>query len=243
MPRRRTGNRRPRDRGQLASDLPAVLDRLAELHGDPGAPVPKKALDWVLWENAAYLVPDERRLAAYRALRKATRLTATGILALPREELRELARLGGMQPERRVEKLLAIAETVREEFDGDLESALELPLPRARRALRRFPGIGAPGADKILLFTGAHAVPALESNGLRVLVRLGLATEGKSYAATYRSAIAALAPLVDEGDARRTIPRLVRAHELLRAHGRVLCKNSSPLCEACLLADACPAAD
>ena len=131
--------------------LPDQLDLLERLYGPPTAPPPKKALDWILWENAAYLVPDERRAAAYRALKKRTRLSARGILGLPREELLELARLGGMLAERRVEKLLSIATIVQEEFDGKLETALELPLPKARRALKRFPGTGDPGAEKILL--------------------------------------------------------------------------------------------
>jgi hypothetical protein len=61
-------------------------------------------------------------------------------------------------------------------FSGPTGAASE-----ARRALQKFPGIGAPGADKILLFTKTHALPALDSNGLRVLVRLGLAKEAKSY--------------------------------------------------------------
>jgi endonuclease III len=217
--------------------LPALLDRLEALHGAPRRPLPKKALDWILWENCAYLVSDERRAAAYRALAKATGLRARGILSLPRERLLELAALGGMQPERRVAKLVTIAELVQESFDGDLEAVLALPEARARRALRRFPGIGAPGADKILLFTRTHALPVLESNGLRALVRLGLAEEGRSYAMTYRSAVGALAPHAGRGPAW-----LIRAHQLLRRHGQVLCKNSAPLCDACPLADGCPSA-
>ena len=217
--------------------LPRLLDTLEDTYGAPNGLPPRKALDWVLWENAGYLVPDDRRAEAYRALRKATKLTAAGILARSRDELRELAELGGMMPEKRVEKWLAIANTVVERFDGDLEPALALPLPKARAALKRFPGIGAPGADKILLFTGTQPVPALESNGLRVLVRLGLAREGKGYAATYRSGVEALAPYVERGCAW-----LQRAHELLRAHGKATCKNNGPLCEECPLEATCPSA-
>jgi len=217
--------------------LPHQLDLLERAHGAPDEPLPRRALDWILWENVAYLVPEERRAQAYRALKKRTRLTAAGILALPREELREIADLGGMLAERRVEKLLAIATRVQEEFDGDLEAALDLPLTKARSALKRFPGIGDPGADKIVLFTGTHAIAALESNGLRALVRLGHAQEEKSYAATYRAARRALEPYLERGCAW-----LQRAHLLLAAHGRRLCKNNAPLCDECPLADACPSA-
>lgn len=87
-----------------------------------------------------------------------------------------------MLPEARAQKLRGIGERVQNEFDGDLRRALELPRPKAHAALRKFPGIGAPPADKILPFTGTHALAALESSGLRLLTRLGLAREGKGYA-------------------------------------------------------------
>lgn len=217
--------------------LPALLDRLEKRYGAPTPPELQKALDWILWENAAYLVSDERRARAFAALKQRTGLRAERILRLSRDELEAIAELGGMHPERRVEKLIAIAQTVQDAFGGDLESALELPLPKARRALKRFPGIGDPGADKILLFTGTHTLPALESNGLRALVRTGHAQEGKSYAATYRAGTGALAP-----HAGRGCSWLMRAFELLREHGRTLCKHGAPLCDECPLEDRCPSA-
>jgi len=217
--------------------LPALLDRLEARHGRPPRPLPESALDWILWENAAYLVPDERRAEAYAALRAATGLRAEGILGLPRARLLELAALGGRMPERRVDAWIAIAERVQESFKGQLERALSLPVVQAQRALKKFPGIGAPGADKILLFTGTYPLPALDSSGVRVLVRLGLASEGKSYAATYGSAVEAFS-----SHRRRGCAWLIRAHELLRAHGRTLCNRTEPRCGACPLSDACPSA-
>lgn len=221
-----------------AAGLPGLLDRLEQHCGKPKRPLPRRALDWIWWENAGYLVSDERREAAYRALEKQTGLGAGGVLALSRPELLKLAKLGGMQPDRRVEKWLVIAETMQSEFEGDLETALGLPLAKARRALKRFPGIGDPGADKILLFTKTHAQPALESNGLRSLIRLGLVEEAKSYSSTYRAAVRALEVFVPRG-----IPWLVRAHLLLRRHGQELCKNSRPLCDECPLESTCPSAE
>ena len=43
--------------------------------------------------------------------------------------------------------------------------------------LKKFPAIGDPGVDKILLLTRTEPVMALDSNGLRVLVRLGFGAE------------------------------------------------------------------
>lgn len=221
----------------MAPRLTTLLDRLETHHGKPAKPVPRGALEWVLWENAGYLVDDARRREAYEALRALTGFDAARLKAAPRAKLFGVARLGGMMPGGRVEKWRRIAEIAVQRYDGDVEAVLELPLEKARRELKRFPSIGAPGADKILLFTGAQAVPSLESNGLRVLTRLGLAEEGKSYAETYRSGMAVLWPHAERGAAW-----LARAYDLLRLHGQTLCKNRKPLCDDCQLAKSCPSA-
>jgi endonuclease-3 len=109
-----------------------------------------------------------------------------------------------------------------------------LPVAASRKLLKRFPAIGDPGADKILLFSGIDARPALESNALRVLVRLSLVTAGASYAANHKAAIACLAAAYD-GDR----DRLITACMLLREHGRVLCRRSAPHCTACPLDASC----
>jgi endonuclease III len=216
------------------SALADALDELEKVHGRPPTPIPKSPLDWILWENVAYLVDDERRELAYRTLERKVGLTAERLAKAPASALRRVAELGGMHPERRVEKLREIAELALEHGGGDLSSVLLLPLPAARRVLMAFPGIGDPGADRILVHGGALAKPALESNGLRVAVRLGYGEEKKSYSATYRSAIEALAPEI-----RADSAWLARAMELLRIHGKTLCKRTAPDCDACPLTRSC----
>jgi endonuclease-3 len=86
---------------------------------------------------------------------------------------------------------------------------------------------------------GAGLVPAfpalaLDSNGLRVLLRLGFGKEEKSYAKSYRSAReAAQAQLESDFDV------LIEAHQLLRRHGQELCKRNEPRCDACPLRKEC----
>ena len=59
----------------------------------------------VLWENAVYLLPDQRRAAVFDALRAQVGLTPDAILHAPTEVLLPLATLGGMRPETRVDPL------------------------------------------------------------------------------------------------------------------------------------------
>jgi endonuclease III len=213
--------------------LEQVIGALEKQYGRPKKPIPKTPLDWILWENVAYLVDDERRERAFRALAKIGR-TAEKIAHAPRESLLAVTSLGGMHPEARVDRLYEIAELALEHGGGDLSAVLRLPESKARRALKQFPSIGDPGADKILLFCGVSTKFALESNGLRALTRIGFGTEEKSYAATYRSVLASVSSDLCEETAW-----LTRAHQLLRVHGQSLCKRTAPDCDACPLTAAC----
>jgi endonuclease-3 len=134
-----------------------------------------------------------------------------------------------------VEKILRAAGIAVREFDGDLRKILDRPPAQARKALKRFPAIGDPGAEKVLLFGRALPVLALESNGLRVLVRLGFGEEKPNYATTYRLVQEAI-----EGEIVKEYAWLIKAHQLLRRHGQELCKRSKARCGECPLRNQCP---
>lgn len=188
----------------------------------------------IVWENVGYLIPDDRRRGLFNELSRRVGLEAVRLLEAPHDILFDIARRGGMRPADRVERLRHIGR-LSLEAGGDIAAALRLANPaKARALLKRFPGIGDPGADKILLFCGIETRPALESNGVRAMVRLGYAAEGESYAHAYKSAVSALRDL---GPPERE--RLVEAFHVLRAHGQVLCKRSAPLCLSCPLDPAC----
>jgi endonuclease III len=214
--------------------LTAVLDTLEKLYGKPAKPIPKSPLEWILWENVAYLVDDERRERAFDALAKKVGLTAEKIAKASSKVLYDVTLLGGMHPEDRVDRLKGIAELALEHGGGDLSQVLDLEAAAARKVLKKFPSIGDPGAEKILMFSGASRGLALESNGLRVLTRLGFGEEKKSYSSTYKSVQDAIAP-----ELKKDRAWLVRAHLLLRAHGQALCKRTGPDCDACPLTETC----
>jgi hypothetical protein len=135
------------------TDLPALLDRLEEADG-PADPVPSAdAWELVLAESVAYLVDDQRRWQALAELRRVVGLDPEQILAAPEAVLRGV--VAGVRPAERVERLRRCAE-----------------LAMAGAPWRAYPGIGQPGQDRIDLFTGSRAVPALDANGLRACVRL-----------------------------------------------------------------------
>lgn len=214
--------------------LTAVIKALQKLYGHRKPHKIKDPLELILWENVAYLVDDEKRASAFAVLKKNVGTGAPQILKASDAQLVEATRLGGMLPEMRAQRLRQIAEVAHWVFKDDLKSVLKKPLAEAKKALKKFRSIGDPGAEKILMLTRSHPVLALESNGLRVLVRVGFAEEKRSYSATYRAVQAALQtqlPSDYEG--------LIAAHQLLRQHGKELCKRSQPMCEGCPLKQQC----
>ena len=213
--------------------LQTILERLESAYGRPTSPYLTDPLEMILFENVAYLVSDEKREKAFAALRDEIGTDPASILAAPFDALAQVVRPAAMT-NRLVGRLREIALIALQECGGDLHEVISRPSAQAKKALMKFPSIGEPGAEKILLFSNAYPVLALDSNGLRVLVRLGFGDEHKSYVATYRSAQrAAQAELEDDCALNR------RAHLLLRMHGKNTCKRAQPRCESCPLTNLC----
>ncbi len=211
-----------------------VVARLKKRYGEPAFPPAKGPFELVLWENACYLLPDTRRAEVFEGLRKRVGLTAEAIWSADRDTLLELATMGGMGPETRVFRWLEIARITRTQFAGDLDSILNEPYAKAKRALHQFPNIGEPGAEKILMLCGMAEGLPLESNGCRVLLRIGFGREQRNYGASYRSIQEALV-----GQLPRDAVSLTRAHLLLRQHGKETCKTNGPACGECCVVDLC----
>ncbi len=217
--------------------LREIIDTLEAHYGPPPGPESSDPFELILLENVAYLVDDTRRLEVWTTFKRQFGTKPANIREAPTGAIAKVIERGGMQPERRAEKLKDAAEIAFTEFKGNLRSVLALPEKQARKALMKFPGIGEPGADKLLLFTGTLPVLALDSNGLRALLRLGFGNESPNYATTYRSVQEAVAKQVGND-----CEWLIEAHQLLRQHGQTLCKRSSPKCKQCPLFTKCPAA-
>src|SRR5581483_1243796 len=123
--------------------------------------------DLIVWENAGYLVDDTVRAKVFRNLRKTVGIKPAQLLAQTPGKLQDAIREGGMQAAHRAAKVRRCAEIAIEYAGGNLKDALrKLDRAKRRALLKRFPGIGDPGADKVLLLCGFEASPALDSNGL-----------------------------------------------------------------------------
>ena len=213
-----------------------VVRKLRAFYGAPVAPPPKDPYRLLLFEEVGYLCDDATRVAAYRTLEATVGTKPTEILAAPLAKLRAACRKGGaIAVNVRAERLQTIARRVLDTWGGSPKYISKLTAAEARKELATFPGVGLAGADRTMVLAGTHPVMALDSNGLRVLQRLGVAPDtGKwngDYDAGRRAAAAALPT--------RTVS-LRTAFLLLRQHGKETCKRAAPRCNRCPVVAECP---
>jgi endonuclease III len=139
-----------------------------------------------------------------------------------------------MVPALRAARLREIAQRTQDEFAGNLCSALaRLNEAQMRKVLKTFPGIGNPGADRIMLFGRLVPAAAVPSSSPHVLVRLKMGRESEKYLANYADAQHMLEALPATFEAR------IRAFLLLNRHAQELCKRTHPACGSCPLQGSC----
>ena len=210
-------------------ELKKVVAALRKHYGAPRVPPARGPFELVVWENACYLMPDERRAEVFEGIRQQVGLTADAIFKASKEVLFPLAKMGGMRPETRVFRWQEIARVTLQQFGGNLDQILEWPYAKAKKALKLYPNIGDPGAEKILMYCGMASGLPLESNGLRVLTRVGYGrVHLRNYGAMYKSVQEAIATEVPKSS-----EAIAQAHLLLREHGKTICRDARPQCFEC----------
>jgi endonuclease-3 len=218
--------------------LREAVTRLEKHYGAPPRLPVTDPFELILWESCAYLVDDERRAKVFSRLVRKTGADPERIAAFKPGALAELIGPdGGMRPPMRAEKLQRAANLVLDLEGGaaELRTRCLTDAAAARKVLRRFPGIGEPGADRILMIAGSVKTVAPDSNGVRVLLRLGFGKAHPRYDRMYGSVVEATTPELPPESAW-----WIKAHQLLRHHGKTLCKTNAPHCTECPLAPRCP---
>jgi len=222
-----------------------VLDILENLYGPQKLAGPTDPYEMIVYVNSGYPAADLPCSRGFEALKREVGLKPENILEAPKTKLTKLMRLGGIMPELRAEKLKEIARMVKDQFGEDLLGTLKKwmleekkqpgkGIRGAKSALQKFPVIGEPGAEKILLFSKLAPVAAVPSAFVGVPMRLWFGETGKNYAADYRAAREILSAGLDE-----TFEARQRAYLLLKKHGQEICKRSKPKCEICPLTGQC----
>ncbi len=215
--------------------LTRILDVLAASQGEKGADWPTDPYLFMVWLHCGYPASDARCAKGWESLKSQFGVEAERILAANPAGLASALKPGGMVPELRAMRLKEIAERVLKQYGGDLRAGLNgLSGRQARGALKQFPNIADPGADRILLFAGISPAAAVPSNCPHVLVRIQKGQEQENYGRTYGEA----QRMIEDGLPPKFDCR-TRAYLLLKYHGQQLCKKSNPKCDICPVAMDC----
>jgi endonuclease-3 len=219
----------------FVATLTQLLDVLAASHGEQPTPWPTDPYLFLVWLHCGYPASEARCAKGWESLTNRVGMDAERILEASPALLASALKPGGMVPELRAMRLKEIAERVLKQYGGDLREGLNgLSVMQARGALKQFPNIADPGADRILLFAGISPVAAVPSNCPHVLVRIQAGQERENYGRTYREA----QQLIEAGLPPKFDSR-TRGYLLLKRHGQQLCKSSNPKCDICPVATNC----
>lgn len=211
-----------------------ALDTLESFYGTLHATAPTDPYEFLIWWQCGYPPSEERCAKGWQALVGQIGIAPKRLASISPAKLAAALTAGGIVPAVRAERLKEIAKRVGEDHAGDLRASLaRLSAAQARKLLKTFPGIGNPGADRILLFAGIEPVAAVPSACPHVLVRVAHGSEGDKYAATYAAAQQLQNALPATFEAR------IRGYLLLSRHGRELCKRTNPACPRCPLRSMC----
>ena len=145
------------------------------------------------------------------------------------EDMHELIRPSGYY-KAKTRKLKEFADFILSRHDGDLENLFALPIDEMRTQLLSVWGIGEETADDIILYGANKPTFVVDAYTRRILERLGLKIQGKSYSAYQQIFHDYLPPdayLFNE------------YHALIDYHVARICKKK-PLCDKCVLAEHCP---
>jgi endonuclease-3 len=215
--------------------LTGLLDTLQAHYGAQLPNWPTDPYLFLVWWHCGYPASDASCAKGWESLKTRIGVQPDRLVAADPSQLALALKPGGMVPELRGMRLKEIAERIQKEFGGDLTAALKgLPIGKARAALRKFPGIADPGADRILLFGGISPVAAVPSNCPHVLTRISIGQGRENYSRDYAEAQELIAAEVPA-----TFDARIRAYLLLKCHGQQLCKRSNPKCSVCPVAPSC----
>jgi endonuclease-3 len=171
---------------------------------------------------------DRNTTRAFENLSKQFEITPEVLANADPRKIEECLKTAGLY-RNKAKTIKQVSRRILEEFNGDLDQILSLPLEEARNRLMEFPGIGPKTADVVLLFSAKRRTIPVDTHVDRVAKRLGLAPLDGDYDAVRES----LQSLYDPTD-------YLAVHVLLIAHGRKYCKARKPLCKDCPVCVFCP---
>jgi endonuclease-3 related protein len=211
-----------------AAEVRSLYDRLFDAYGPqdwwPGDGPFDVIVSAILTQNTNWTNVEK----ALTALRDAGVWSFQAIHDTDRGALGELIRSSGYFNQK-ARKLHEFAALIENDFHGDLDQLLDLPMDELRARLLGLWGIGDETADDIVLYAANKPSFVIDTYTRRIVDRLGWRVEGNRYAdyqSLFTERLPADATLYNE------------YHALLDVHASEVCRPT-PRCDECCLRDVC----
>jgi len=187
-----------------------LLDALEIFHGQQLPSWPTDPYLFLVWWHCGYPASDASCAKGWESLNNEIGVDPDRLLSVNFSKLALALKSGGMMAELRAMRVKEIAERIQKEFGGDLRTALKrTSVTQARSVIKKFPSMGDPGSDRMLLFGGISPIAAVPSNCPHVLVRIQIGREPENYRKTYSEAqriLQAYVPATFEARKRASMP-------------------------------------
>lgn len=118
--------------GKMKTTISQILDRLEKRYGTQQATWPTDPYLFLVWWHCGYPASDKACSKGWDELNRIVGVEPEKILQASPDKLADALRPGGMVPELRAMRLKEIAARVKDEFGGDLRSALVGPIAKVR---------------------------------------------------------------------------------------------------------------
>jgi adenine-specific DNA glycosylase len=224
------GDRMPK--GSLT--VSELLDSLEKFYGAQKPNWPTDPYEAIIWGQCGYPATDANCLAGWDRLKRDAGIEPGTLIRVPVRTVTQALKAGGVFPGLRATRLKKIAWRIENKFRGDLRSALCGDPLDALQILSSFPDMTEARSERILLFAGIVAFPAVPTKFSHVLLRVFYGRERENALINYAKSQQLVASEVPETFATRT-----RAYLLLKHHGGLICGRKNPACEICPVAPKC----
>jgi endonuclease III related protein len=211
-----------------SANVRSLYDRLFDAYGPqhwwPGDSPYEVIVGAILTQNTNW-TNVEKALAALRA---ADVWSFEAIRVTERSALATLIRPSGYFNQK-ARKLHEFASLISDDFRGQLDDLLDLPMAELRTTLLGIWGIGDETADDIVLYAAKKPSFVIDTYTRRIVDRLGWRADGDEYR-DYQSLFADRLP--------HDAPLFNEFHALLDEHAATVCRPT-PKCDGCCLKDIC----
>ncbi|NHI92976.1 MAG: endonuclease III [Candidatus Lokiarchaeota archaeon] len=165
-----------------------------------------------------------------RLVEKFKSITPDTLASADISDIQEAIKVAGLHNQKS-KRIKEISTLILNEYNGNMDLILKIPLKQARKILVNIKGVGYKTADILLLFYSNYLTLPLDTHIQRVSKRMGFASADDKYEDIRIKLQAVIANTLDD---------FIESHLFIIELGRKYCKAIKPQCDQCPVSEFCP---